>query len=966
MLPLPNLDDRSFEDIKKEAINNIIKHCPEWTNHNSSDPGITLVELFSAMTDMLQYRINLIPEKNYLAFLDMLGIKGRIISPSKTRVKFSLSEGYQSEEDKKDAIKIKQYTIIGTDDDDTIMFETVKETYISNIKIKNIISKIFIEKENKYHLIDHTDNFLNKDPFTPFELSENTTNKTAIYIYGDSLSSLKDKTLFSIYFRIPTGIKNFNYISEKSFLKRLDWEFFNGENWEKLSISNYEVSIDNSFDTTDANILIVSFNGNNKSFKKSLYKEEIQSEETYIIRAFLRESKKWLSDFEVYEISISIESKLSGINPDNINYRDNAIDLNNNFYIFGDRPKNDYITHSDEYFHMKSNEAFSKVGAKINLNVKHSEDIDYIMPKGYNLKLLWRYYNLDDQWVELHIEDYTNNFTHNGSINFTVPEDISKIDINGNEGYWIQCLIKSGDYGKAETKEFRNGEEIVTSVNTLVPPKLSQISISYSLARYDLPECTVFNNNTYSKKNFGQNNISKLFDQENSKEQSLSFCFDSYISNRYIDIYFDIDENVITSNNKKHNINKNERVLIWELLIGTKWVSLEIVDETDELTKKGDIRIYLPIIDDLYSLEVNDKMVSGMWIRARVKYNSLVKIPKIFDILTNTVLANQEETIYNEYVGQSVGMPDMKFKLEQNNISRKLIVTIGKDEYKHVNRFIDCDKNSKVFTYSFFENEIYFGDGQYGYIPEVDEEIYISYARTQGKKGNIDKNKVNNLQESIKFVDSVTNIIPAIDGANGDTVEDLKKYAPSILKTRDRAITIEDYEFLAMEFSSHIVNAKASNYNGDIYIVIVTTNILEEDGFINRKLIQDLEDYLKSKSLITVKPFVKSPNITSISISLKIKTTNEQYDLSKYDLEEILNKKAKKYFNIIKGGSENKGYPMGKNITKADLYKLLIKIDSGLYFDKIDINKQGDRLEISDDSIVKFNKIIVEDLSYDD
>jgi predicted phage baseplate assembly protein len=73
-LPVPNLDDRKFQDILDEARRLIPRYCPEWTDHNLSDPGITLLELFAWMTDMLLYRLNRVPEKNYLKFLDLIGV----------------------------------------------------------------------------------------------------------------------------------------------------------------------------------------------------------------------------------------------------------------------------------------------------------------------------------------------------------------------------------------------------------------------------------------------------------------------------------------------------------------------------------------------------------------------------------------------------------------------------------------------------------------------------------------------------------------------------------------------------------------------------------------------------------------------------------------------------------------------------------------------------------------------------
>ena len=73
-LPVANLDDRTFQDIVNEARRRIPQYCPEWTDHNLSDPGITLIELFSWMTEMLIYRMNKVPDKNYVKFLELLGV----------------------------------------------------------------------------------------------------------------------------------------------------------------------------------------------------------------------------------------------------------------------------------------------------------------------------------------------------------------------------------------------------------------------------------------------------------------------------------------------------------------------------------------------------------------------------------------------------------------------------------------------------------------------------------------------------------------------------------------------------------------------------------------------------------------------------------------------------------------------------------------------------------------------------
>jgi len=73
-LQIPKIDDRRYQDLLDEALLRIPIHNPEWTNYNRSDPGVTLVEVFAFMTESLLYRANLIPERNRLKFLQLLGV----------------------------------------------------------------------------------------------------------------------------------------------------------------------------------------------------------------------------------------------------------------------------------------------------------------------------------------------------------------------------------------------------------------------------------------------------------------------------------------------------------------------------------------------------------------------------------------------------------------------------------------------------------------------------------------------------------------------------------------------------------------------------------------------------------------------------------------------------------------------------------------------------------------------------
>ncbi len=90
-LPAPNLDDRKFQDIVDETKRLIPRYCPEWTNHNLSDPGVALIELFAWMSEMILFRLNQVPDRLYTKFLDLVGIEPFPPSVARTELSFFLS-----------------------------------------------------------------------------------------------------------------------------------------------------------------------------------------------------------------------------------------------------------------------------------------------------------------------------------------------------------------------------------------------------------------------------------------------------------------------------------------------------------------------------------------------------------------------------------------------------------------------------------------------------------------------------------------------------------------------------------------------------------------------------------------------------------------------------------------------------------------------------------------------------------
>jgi len=134
-LPAPNLDDRRFQELVDDAKRLVQQRCPEWSDHNVSDPGVTLIELFAWMTDQIVYRLNRVPDRNYVKFLDLIGVRLFPPTAAKADVTFWLS----SPQD--ETMKIPVGTGIATvrtEVVESIAFETIEELAIPPVKVHRV------------------------------------------------------------------------------------------------------------------------------------------------------------------------------------------------------------------------------------------------------------------------------------------------------------------------------------------------------------------------------------------------------------------------------------------------------------------------------------------------------------------------------------------------------------------------------------------------------------------------------------------------------------------------------------------------------------------------------------------------------------------------------------------------------------------------------------------------------------
>lgn len=135
-LPPPQIDMRSFQDIVDEAKRLIPRYVPEWTDHNLSDPGVALIELFAWMTESIIYRLNQVPDDIYLRFLELLGINRFPSIAAKTDLVFMLTSPAES------AVGVPAGTEVGTEtdaDEESIVFMTDRDLEVVRPRLATLL-----------------------------------------------------------------------------------------------------------------------------------------------------------------------------------------------------------------------------------------------------------------------------------------------------------------------------------------------------------------------------------------------------------------------------------------------------------------------------------------------------------------------------------------------------------------------------------------------------------------------------------------------------------------------------------------------------------------------------------------------------------------------------------------------------------------------------------------------------------
>jgi predicted phage baseplate assembly protein len=306
-------------------------------------------------------------------------------------------------------------------------------------------------------------------------------------------------------------------------------------------------------------------------------------------------------------------------------------------------------------------------------------------------------------------------------------------------------------------------------------------------------------------------------------------------------------------------------------------------------------------------------------------------------------------TVREERLGVSNGRPVQSFTLRRKpvlilpgeNVPDLDLTLTGADNlataWTRVDDFYRSRPEDKHFTLDPITGTISFGDGRRGQIPVAGSRITVlRYRVGGGVVGNVAPGTITKIKGRVRGVKEATNPRPAHDGADAETLEEAKARAPHDLRSRDRAVSAEDFRDLALAtpgVNLHKVYALARRG------VDASGTIAEKDGSVTLVVLprndqdapQPSEEqhraicrWLEPRRLITTELHVIGPRYSDVTtLSARI-TVDDDFDLAA--VTEAIYDRLLDFLHPISGGSDGTGWPFGGAIYHGDLYDQVLGV----------------------------------------
>ena len=452
-------------------------------------------------------------------------------------------------------------------------------------------------------------------------------------------------------------------------------------------------------------------------------------------------------------------------------------------------------------------------------------------------------------------------------------------------------------------------------------------------------------------------------------------------------------------------VNPDDPPLAWEAWTGEDWSACELErDTTGGLNRDGDVVLHVP---RNHAVSTIGKVKAG-WLRARITepregQPAYSGSPEIRGLAASTIGGTADamhaELIRGEYLGEAEGVPGQRFGLKRAPVvaaEKPLVVEVSDggawQEWTQRPNFAASDPTDRHFTLDAATGEIRFGpavrlaDGAfrgYGAVPPRGAGVRVPLYRSGGgTAGNVAAGALTVLKASIPYVARVQNRRPAQGGVDGEDLETAKVRGPILLRTRDRAVTAEDFEHIAREVAPEVARVKAiatadGADAGTVRVLIVPAVPAAQPRLEFHQLVpaddtlERITRRLDESRLVGTRVVVEPPVYRGVTIVARLRgrPRTDPVRLQHDALDALF-----RYVHPTTGGADGTGWPFGRPVLAGEVHAALQGLAGLDLIEEVRIHgadpltgergKATDRLEVDASGLVfSFDHEVVVDAS---
>lgn len=301
-------------------------------------------------------------------------------------------------------------------------------------------------------------------------------------------------------------------------------------------------------------------------------------------------------------------------------------------------------------------------------------------------------------------------------------------------------------------------------------------------------------------------------------------------------------------------------------------------------------------------------------------------------VITTTVSCIQGETIVNEAIGSSDGSTNQRYRISRRPVvwqSESVEVFDGNawNGWTRISNFVDSTSSDTHYRIEVDADGSYwivFGNGVTGAVPQRGtSNVRCSYRHGGGIIGNVGAETITELVDSVMYIESLSNVLPASGGTDRETIEHGRLFGPATSRTLQRGVSLSDFETLAVAFSSTsqgaIATARAFVAGGyNVHVMIVPRS----GGYPTATLKTELQAHLEAKRVACMNVAVVDPVYELVNIDATI------YPFANYSADAVVQEVRTRLVNYISPSYQDPDtglYPhgFGRDIYVSDIYRII-------------------------------------------